>query len=220
MSDVVALAAPKIGIKLAALLQPHKVALLAIEHQSAELMKEKVSAAPDTTKLKVARIILKASSTVSSKLAFNHASKEFKLLGIEPLPSKMPKVDFSYNDKLLGDLKKSLQDKDLTNDVKAYRASLAALAAANRSYTDMQLAMYHLIPDNYEIQKVWVANFNAGSQPCIGCTKLHNTSIPIDQEFKVPNGYKAYSDLQGPGLHIGCRCRLSVRVVKKDKVPS
>lgn len=215
VSDFVTLAARRIHRDLALLLQPHKTALLAIEKQSDELMKEKITAlAFSDKKVKAAEIILKATWQVSSDLAYGHAVKEFKLLGVTPIPDK-PKLDQSFNKKLMEDLTPTLNDTMLPAEQRAQRAGLAAVSSANRAYTEMQLAMYAAIENDYEIQKVWVTNQNAATPPCKFCMRLHNQAVAIDKPFPVPRGLGVYYDLQGPGAHPNCRCRLTVRVLKK-----
>lgn len=214
MSDeFVKLAKKKISNQLSALLVPHKIALFALENQAAELMKEKILDAPDNKKLQTARIVAKAAYQTSAKLAYQHSLKEFQVLNIAQ-PDKPPKMDNSYIDKMMNDLKTSFADNSLTDSQKANRASLAAGMAANRAYTDTQLAMYDKIPDHTNnVQKVWVTNQDVGSQPCKFCLELHNTSVPLDSAFPIPKGIKPYDGLQGPPLHPRCRCRLVSRIM-------
>lgn len=213
-ADFIELAAKKIPNTLAALLAPHKIALLALENESAKLMKEKVSAAPTKQrKLQTAKVILKAAQGTSAKLAYQHGLKEFKLLGISP-PDQMPVLDQDYNAKLLDTLKQnSFSDDSLSDEQKAYRASLAASSSANHAYTDMQLAMYSHAAQNNSVQKVWVANFTTGSPPCKYCSVLHNTSVPLDKPFPTPHGLDLFDGLNGPPAHIHCKCRLGIRVL-------
>lgn len=209
------LARRNISPSMNALLAPHKIALLAIERETVKLMKEKVaSISGNRNKVKAARIIALAGYKTAAKLAYNHNKKEFKLLGIEV--SSVPKLDNSYIDRIMEDLSKSLNDDLLSDEIKVNRASMTASIAANRGYTDMNLAMYADVSSDHVVKKVWVANKGLTPPPCKYCLKLDGTKVAFDQPFPVPRGSKPYIDLQGPpSIHPHCRCRLSIVVEPK-----
>lgn len=212
--NIVQLAIQKMSNKLLLLLAPHKIALLAIENQANKLTTERVlRASTAAEKIKISKNQIKAVQIVAAKLAFKHATKEFALQNIEI--GEMPLLDNSYIVKLNKDLKASLEDSDLSDAEKARRAGLAAVSAANRTYTDMQIAVYTQVAEKYKnrvIEKVWTTNKEIGSAPCPYCTKLDGTVVAIEKEFPLPAGLKPYQDLQGPPAHPNCRCRLISRL--------
>lgn len=196
---------------LAALLAPHKVALLAIERQAQLLMTEAIAAAEPGQALRVARRYLKAVQISVGKLSYNHASSELAIYGIET-PDK-PTLTDGYIKKLLGDLKTSLADPYLTDTQKAQRAGLAAVSAANRYYTETQQAVYAAAFDaGYGVEKVWTTTKTAPTPPCAHCAALDGTVVGVDALFTPPAGLTPYTDLDGPPAHPNCRCRIVPRI--------
>lgn len=197
---------------LRSLLSPHKVALLAIERQAHALIIEAVMGAGSVIDMfRESRKTIKAVQIVAANLSYSHISQELNFLGFNA--PKKPKLTGEYLNRLNRDLRRSLKDPNLTQAQKAQRAGLAAVAAANRAYTDMQLAMYRAIDaDGIRIEKVWTTNKTAPTPPCSKCMELDGTVVEINQEFPIPIGINAYVDLQGPPLHPSCRCRLIPRL--------
>lgn len=196
------------------LLAAHKVALLAIENAGKKIVTESVLGAGTTlAKFRTSRSQIKAVQLVSEKLAFQHAQKEFALKGVQI--TEQPKLDNTYVQKLNDDLRQSLKDPNLTDQEKARRAGLAASGAANRAYTDMQLAVFAQVgtanPDR-SIQKIWATNQEAGSAPCPACTALNGLVVGVGDEFPLPEGVRIYHNLAGPPLHPNCRCRIISRL--------
>jgi hypothetical protein len=212
--DIVQLAVQKMSNKLLLLLAPHKIALLAIENQANKLTVDRIlKATTATEKIKIAKNQIKAVQLVSGKLAYKHAVKEFALQNIEI--GEMPHLDNSYIDRLNNDLKSSLEDSGLPDAEKARRAGLAAVSAANRSYTDMQIALYTQVAEKYSsraVEKVWTTNKEVGSAPCQFCSSLDGAVVAVSKEFPSPAGLKVYVDLQGPPAHPNCKCRLVSRL--------
>lgn len=202
---------------LNALLAPHKTALLAIERQGQIIISAAVMGQSDNVlgMFRETKKTIKAVQIVASKLSYSHISKELTLLGIDDIP-KMPKVGSAYLSKLNRDLRRSLKSDDLTPLQKAQRAGLAAVSAANRAYTDMQLAVYAAVEKagGGHIEKVWTTNKHAATPPCAYCTALDGTVVALADEFEPPAGLKPYTDLHGPPAHANCRCRLIPRIVK------
>lgn len=201
---------------LGRLLAPHKTALLAIERQAQSIIEEAVLGQPTVLGMfRETKKTIKAVQIVSAKLSYSHIRQELQLLGIIDIP-KMPKIDSAYLSKLNLDLRRALKNPDLTPQQKAQRAGLAAVSAANRAYTDMQLEMYRLAAEqaSVKIEKVWTANFSQPTPPCAHCVKLHGTVVGIEDEFPVPKGLKPYTDLNGPPAHPNCRCRLIPRIAQ------
>lgn len=218
-SDLVRLAARKISTKLLALLAPHKIALLAIERQAEEIVKEEVLGATSVLEMfRTSKRHLKAVQKVAAKLAYEHAAKEFALMGL-PVPA-MPPINNAYLDSINADLRQALKQAGLSRTTKARRAGLAAVSVANRAYTDMQLALYAQVGEDgvQTIEKIWVTNKTAATPPCAYCTALDGKVVSIEAEFPIPKGLKVYRDLQGPPAHPNCRCRLVPRLGAKVNV--
>lgn len=196
---------------LKSLLDSHKIALLAIENAGRKLTQEKVLEADNVLdKFRASRSTIKAIQIVSSKLAFQHVQKELELQGIEI--KNQPELNNVYVQKLNDDLRMSLKDPNLLDQEKSRRAGLAAVSAANRAYTDMQLSVYESIP-NRIVEKVWITADD--EKICPGCAALDGTVAGLDKEFPIPAGFKPYQDLQGPPLHVNCRCRIIDRLGEK-----
>jgi SPP1 gp7 family putative phage head morphogenesis protein len=198
--------------QLDALLAPHKVALLAIESQSQQLMQEAV--AVGTTTLDMTRITkryLKAIQITVGKLSYRHASQELALYDIDA-PDK-PVLTDDYIKKLLGDLKSTFDDPNLSPEEKARRAGLAAVSAANRYYTEMQQAMYDSAAEaGYQVEKVW--RTQEDEKVCPYCGALDGKTVAIDALFDPPLDLKPYATFVGPPAHINCRCRLIPQITK------
>lgn len=210
-SAIVRLALSSIANKLSVLLAANKIALLAIERQAAKLAQEKVLVADTVVdKFRTAKLVIKATQISASKLAYEHAAKEFALQSLEV--GKAPKLDNAYIKKLNDDLRQSLKDPALSDAEKARRAGLAATSIANRAYTDMQLAVYADVADKYSvvIEKVWVTQDD--EKTCPGCLALDGKVVATEKQFAIPAGFKPYQDLLGPPLHLACRCKLSSRI--------
>lgn len=212
--DIVRLAVAKLSNKLLMLLAPHKIALLAIENQANKLTTDSVLNSADAAeRMKVTRTHLKAVQVVAAKLAFKHAVLEFALQDIEI--TDKPPLDNSYIQKLFSDLKVTFDNPEIPDAEKARRAGLAAVSAANRTYTDTQLAVYAAVAEKHKnrvVEKVWTTNKEMGTAPCPFCTALDGTVVAIEQEFPLPAGLNLYRDLQGPPAHPNCRCRITSRL--------
>jgi hypothetical protein len=111
-----------------------------------------------------------------------------------------------------------------TSALLSTRAAAGASVAANRGYTEQQLAAYEAIAQEnpgWVVKKVWTANFT-NNTPCPTCAALHGTTIEISEVFSDLQSYKKapgiYQDLAGPPRHVNCKCRLTIHV-EQDDVP-
>lgn len=126
---------------------------------------------------------------------------------------------------------KSLE-QDVRNNFKKYREGihsdrqlrlrlqLSAYTGAERGFTDAQLKHYKELQDfGYRIRKLWVANF-MNNDPCIDCVNLHGTAVAFESEFPVPTLMRTaiYRDLQGPPLHVRCKCVMVVLISSLDNI--
>lgn len=93
------------------------------------------------------------------------------------------------------------------------RTSLGVSTTINRAYTDTQQMAYQTLSvEGIEVRKMWVANF-VGNTPCKHCRDLHGTIVGLAEEFPHGDGsLRVYGDLQGPGRHPSCRCRLVLMI--------
>jgi hypothetical protein len=207
--------------RLRTLLTPHKIALLAIERQSAGLAREHVvSARNHPERVAGAARHLRSAHIVSSQLARRHLKSELQVLGLKA-PEDLPQPGSSYIQRLNYDLRPALRAAPsvLTDEEKAHRAALAAVAAANRAYTDTQLLGYQAAMEanpGYEIRKQWVTNERAGSPPCSLCRELNGRIVALSDEFPLVGNTLPYVDLLGPPRHPWCRCRIIPRLYRLD----
>lgn len=101
-----------------------------------------------------------------------------------------------------------------------FRIELSAITAAERGFTDSQLAYYGDLRDmGFRVTKLWLANF-VNNEPCVDCITLSGTSVPFDQEFPIPTLMRTavYRDLQGPPLHVRCKCVMVVLITRADNI--
>lgn len=106
------------------------------------------------------------------------------------------------------------------------RVSLSAITAAERGFTDAQLEHYSELEDfGYSLQKMWLANF-INNEPCADCINLNGNVVSFRSEFPVPTLMRTaiYRDLQGPPLHVRCKCVMVVLITTAenmfDRVPN
>lgn len=134
--------------------------------------------------------------------------------------------DSDYLTSLLADVDKNVEAfKQSDQGDKAakrlkFRIELSAITAAQRGFTDAQLAHYgELQALGHRVTKLWTANF-VNNEPCVDCISLHGTVVPFGQEFPVPTLMRTavYKDLQGPPLHVRCKCVMVVLITSADNL--
>lgn len=134
--------------------------------------------------------------------------------------------DSAYLESLLLDVDRNIEDfKNSDRDEKAgkrlkFRVGLSAITASQRGFTDAQLVHYgELQAMGHRVTKLWTANF-VNNEPCVDCISLHGTVVPFDTEFPVPTLMRTavYRDLQGPPLHVRCKCVMVVLITSADNI--
>jgi hypothetical protein len=129
-----------------------------------------------------------------------------------------------YLSSLIDDVNKNIAEyKAGEQDEKALRrlklrVRLSATTAAQRGFTDAQLENYgELQEKGFKVSKLWLANF-LNNDPCENCKKLHGTEVEFGKEFPVPTLMKVsvYRDLQGPPLHVHCKCMMVVLISRPE----
>jgi len=134
--------------------------------------------------------------------------------------------DTDYLKSLLVDVKRNIESfknsnqEDKDRRKLKLRLGLSALTAASRGLTDAQLAYYAELKDmGYKLQKLWLANF-VNNEPCVDCVTLHNVRVKFEDEFPVPTLRKTaiYRDLQGPPLHVRCKCTMVVLITTLENL--
>lgn len=145
------------------------------------------------------------------------------------MPSWEPELevgDSEYLKSLLADVDRNVTiyensertGKDLRN--LNLRVQLSAITGAERGFTDSQLNHYGELQDmGYQVRKIWLANF-VNNEPCIDCVHLHGTQVDFNQEFPIPTLMKTavYRDLQGPPLHVRCKCVMAVIITTLENM--
>lgn len=134
----------------------------------------------------------------------------------------MPKIKNSkstYLKSLMADARIALQDLRASDkgDKAVRNASMrighSAGVASQRGNTDALIdGAQELIQEGVFVEKMWVASFS-GNTPCMDCTNLHGTSVPLMESFPTTGKTKVYRDLLGPPRHPRCKCTL-VTVVR------
>lgn len=168
------------------------------------------------------RIVRKAyneSATIAKNLTVNLAN----------IPQWKPSgsvTNSAYLVSLLSDVERNIQTfSNSLKDEKAIRAlalkvKLSAITGAERGFTDSQLEHYGELRDmGYRVEKLWLANF-INNEPCIDCVHLHGTQVEFDKEFPIPTLMKTsiYRDLQGPPLHVRCKCLMVVLITTATNI--
>lgn len=101
------------------------------------------------------------------------------------------------------------------------RVGLSATTAAQRGFTDAQLEHYaELQLLGYKVTKLWLANF-LHNDPCANCITLNGTEVPFGDEFPIPtlmSEVSIYRDLQGPPLHVHCKCVMVVLITRAENL--
>lgn len=135
-------------------------------------------------------------------------------------------VDTPYLRSLVADVDRNIAEyRESEQDEKARRrlklkVGLSAITAAERGFTDAQLEHYgELEAMGSRVTKLWLANF-LNNEPCVDCVHLNGTEVEFDEEFPVPTLKRTavYRDLQGPPLHVRCKCVMVVLITRADNL--
>lgn len=170
-----------------------------------------------------ARRLVRKSYRGSASVARNLTQQLSELPGWEPQEA-LKHTD--YLDSLLKDVDRNIETfKNSTQTNKDLRAlslrvQLSAITAAERGFTDAQLAHYaELEVFGYRVSKLWLANF-LNNEPCVDCVLLHGTQVDFNQEFPIPTLMRSsvYRDLQGPPLHVRCKCMMVVLISSAENI--
>jgi len=109
----------------------------------------------------------------------------------------------------LGDLYRRLQDDFGFSEARATRI---AVTETTNSFSGGEIEAARAIEKEglFEYDKFWMTNRDA--IVCFLCEPLHNTSVRgVNAKFETGAG-----EVDGPALHVNCRCWLSMRPVIED----
>lgn len=170
-----------------------------------------------------ARKTVRFSYRESAKIARILSREMAELPGWEPEPYLK---NSDYLRSLLLDVERNVRtfkESDQSDKAKRnlkLRVELSSVTAAERGFTDSQLKHYgELVDMGYRVSKMWLANF-VNNDPCVSCRALHNIRVPFQQEFPVPTLMRTaiYRDLQGPPLHVRCKCVMVVLITRAENL--
>lgn len=170
-----------------------------------------------------ARKIVRFSYREAAAVARSLTMQQSEIMDWEPTGELK---DTPYLKALLADVDRNLNEyRDGPQDEKDRRkfklkVGLSAITAAERGFTDSQLVYYGELRDmGHRVSKLWLANF-LNNEPCIDCVHLNGTEVDFDDEFPVPTLMRTavYRDLQGPPLHVRCKCVMVVLVTRADNL--
>jgi hypothetical protein len=177
----------------------------------------------DAKYLAAAKRIVRSAYRDSARVARNLTKSQAEIPEWTPMNSL---VSSEYLTSLIDDVErnhKEYLDSD-RSDKSARRMrlkfELSAITAAERGFTDSQLMHYGELRDfGFRVRKLWLANF-INNEPCADCINLNGTVVDFDSEFPIPTLMKTsvYRDLQGPPLHVRCKCVMVVIITRAENL--
>lgn len=195
-------------------------ALVKLEGLSDELAANDVTIEEFTTQArKIVRHSYRESAAVARSLTVQQAQRpDWKPVGSVATSAYLQSL-ISDVERNVAEFKAGPMDDKARRKLKL-RVGLSATTAAQRGFTDSQLEHYSELQTlGYKVTKLWLANF-LNNDPCANCITLNGTEVPFGEEFPVPTLIQSsiYRDLQGPPLHVHCKCVMVVLITRTENL--